>query len=58
MLFYFHHVEILRDKQPDNYNRLLQTLDCKPENFLMIGNSVMPVVSIGTYAAYIPLHTA
>lgn len=58
---YFHHVEILSDKQPHNYSKLLNTLGCEPENFLMIGNSmksdILPVVEIGAYAAYVPFHT-
>jgi putative hydrolase of the HAD superfamily len=40
---------------------LLKHLDCKPENFLMIGNSiksdVLPVLEIGGYAVHVPYHT-
>lgn len=58
---YFHHVEIVSDKQPDDYRRLLKQLDCRPENFLMVGNSfksdIIPVIDIGAYAAYVPFHT-
>ena len=36
-------------------------LDCKPEEFLMIGNSiksdVLPVLELGGYAAHVPYHT-
>jgi putative hydrolase of the HAD superfamily len=39
---------------------LLKHLDCKPENFLMLGNSiksdVLPVLEIGGFAAHIPYH--
>lgn len=58
---YFHHVEIVSDKQPDDYRKLLRQLDCRPESFLMIGNSMMsdiiPVIELGAYAAYVPFHT-
>ena len=36
-------------------------LDCLPENFLMIGNSlrsdVLPVPDLGGYAVHVPHHT-
>ena len=58
---YFHHIEIMSDKQESDYLKLLRHLDCKPETFLMIGNSlksdVLPVLSIGGYAAHVPFHT-
>lgn len=58
---YFHHVEIVSDKQSDDYRKLLRQLDCRPENFLMIGNSmksdIVPVIELGAYAAYVPFHT-
>ncbi|NSL90802.1 HAD family hydrolase [Chitinophaga solisilvae] len=58
---YFHHIEIMSDKKEKDYYKLLKHLDCKPENFLMIGNSlksdVMPVLEIGGHAIHIPYHT-
>ena len=58
---YFHHIEIMSDKQEADYRKLLKHLDCKPENFLMMGNSlksdIMPVLDIGGYAVHIPYHT-
>ncbi|MDN3705859.1 HAD family hydrolase [Myroides ceti] len=55
---YFHHIEIMSDKKTTDYQKLLHHLDCKPENFLMLGNSVksdiIPVLSLGAYAAHIP----
>lgn len=58
---YFHHIEIMSDKQEKDYHKLLKHLDCKPEEFLMIGNSlksdVMPVLAIGGRAIHIPYHT-
>ncbi|MES2416907.1 MAG: HAD family hydrolase [Bacteroidota bacterium] len=58
---YFHHIEIMSDKQEKDYLKLLKHLDCKPEDFLMIGNSlksdVLPVLQIGGNAIHVPFHT-
>ncbi|MFC3559927.1 HAD family hydrolase [Pedobacter jamesrossensis] len=58
---YFHHIEIMSDKQERDYQKLLKHLDCKPEEFLMLGNSlksdVLPVLNIGGHAVHIPYHT-
>jgi putative hydrolase of the HAD superfamily len=58
---YFHHIEIMSDKKERDYLKLLRHLDCQPEAFLMLGNSlksdVMPVLSIGGHAVHIPYHT-
>lgn len=58
---YFHHIEIMSDKQPANYRKLIQHLDCKPENFLMVGNSrksdILPVLAINAFAVEVPYHT-
>jgi len=57
----FHHIEIMSDKKESDYLKLLRHLDCKPADFLMIGNSlksdVMPVLAIGGHAAHVPFHT-
>lgn len=57
---YFHHIEIMSDKKIHDYQKLLKHLDCKPENFLMLGNSIksdiLPVLELGGYAAHIPYH--
>ncbi|RKE87248.1 HAD family hydrolase [Epilithonimonas arachidiradicis] len=57
---YFHHIEIMSDKKVGDYQKLLKHLDCKPENFLMLGNSIksdiLPVMELGGYAAHIPYH--
>lgn len=57
---YFDHVEIMSDKQVQDYKRLLDQLACEPHEFLMIGNSmksdILPVLEVGGYAAYIPFH--
>lgn len=58
---YFHHIEVLSDKQEANYSKLLNHLDIKPSEFLMIGNSlksdVLPLVNIKAHAIHIPFHT-
>ncbi|MGN8059204.1 HAD family hydrolase [Pedobacter sp. 22163] len=58
---YFHHIEIMSDKQEKDYQKLIKHLDCKPEEFLMLGNSlksdILPVLNIGGHAVHIPFHT-
>lgn len=58
---YFHHIEVMADKQELNYEKLLKRLDIKADEFFMIGNSlksdVLPVLNIGGYAVHIPFHT-
>lgn len=55
---YFRYVEIVSDKKPDNYRRVLKRHGLKPGEFVMIGNSlrsdILPVLEIGAYAIYIP----
>ena len=58
---YFHHIEVLSDKKEANYSKLLNHLDIKPSEFLMIGNSlksdVLPLVNIKAQAIHVPFHT-
>lgn len=58
---YFHHIEVMSDKQEQDYKDLLNRLEIEPEEFFMIGNSlksdVLPVLGIGGYAVHIPFHT-
>lgn len=58
---YFHHIEVLSDKQETNYSKLLNHLDIMPSEFLMIGNSlksdVLPLVNIKAHAIHVPFHT-
>lgn len=58
---YFHHIEVMADKQEVNYEKLLKRLEIEAKEFFMIGNSlksdVLPVLSIGGYAVHIPFHT-
>lgn len=61
LLDYFHHIEVLSDKKEVNYSRLLNHLDIKPSQFLMIGNSlrsdVLPLINIKAHAIHVPFHT-
>jgi len=58
---YFHHIEVMSDKTPMQYKKLIKHLDCNPAEFLMIGNSlksdILPVLDVGAYAIHIPFHT-
>ncbi len=58
---YFHHIEVMSDKRVPNYRKLIGHLDCSPEHFLMVGNSVksdiLPVLELGGYAVHVPHHT-
>lgn len=57
---FFHHIEIMSEKNIANYQKLLKHLDCQPENFLMIGNSIksdiIPVLELGGNAVHIPFY--
>jgi putative hydrolase of the HAD superfamily len=58
---YFHHIEVMSDKMDLDYNKMLHRLECKPQDFIMIGNSlksdVLPVLNIGGTGIHIPYHT-
>lgn len=58
---FFHHIEVMSDKQEKDYHDLLGRLEIQPEEFFMIGNSlksdVLPVLGIGGHAVHIPFHT-
>jgi putative hydrolase of the HAD superfamily len=58
---YFHHIEVMADKQEVNYQKLLKRLEINADEFFMIGNSlksdVLPVLEIGGHAVHIPFHT-
>jgi putative hydrolase of the HAD superfamily len=55
---YFHLVEIVSDKTPASYARLLAKHSLEPQNFFMVGNSlrsdILPILELGGSAAYIP----
>ncbi|MEP6711101.1 MAG: HAD family hydrolase [Ferruginibacter sp.] len=58
---YFHHTEIMSDKQEADYSKLIRHLDIQPAEFLMIGNSIksdiLPVLAIGGHGVHVPFHT-
>jgi len=58
---YFHHIEVMSDKTELDYQKMLGRLDCPPQDFLMIGNSlksdVLPILNIGGYGVHVPYHT-
>ena len=55
---YFHHCEVMENKDEKNYLELATKLDLAPEQILMIGNSVKsdiaPVINIGGTAIHTP----
>ncbi|MBD1391808.1 HAD family hydrolase [Mucilaginibacter glaciei] len=57
---YFHHIEIMSEKDDANYLKLIKHLDIQPGELMMIGNSlksdVMPVLNIGGHAVHVPYH--
>jgi putative hydrolase of the HAD superfamily len=58
---YFHHIEVMSEKGEDDYLKLIKHLDIRPDEFMMIGNSlksdVIPVLNIGGHAIHVPFHT-
>jgi len=61
LLQYFHHIEVMSDKNPQSYTALLKHLDIEPHELLMIGNSlksdILPVLEIGAWGIHVPFHT-
>ncbi|HVV55144.1 MAG TPA: HAD family hydrolase [Mucilaginibacter sp.] len=57
---YFHHIEIMSDKKEEDYLKLIRHLDIRPEEFMMVGNSlksdVIPVINIGGHGIHVPYH--
>lgn len=58
---YFHHIEVMSNKEEADYAKLIRHLDAKPSEFLMVGNSVksdiLPVLALGGHAIHVPFHT-
>lgn len=56
----FHRIEVVSEKDPPTYLRVLRELDVAPEHFAMIGNSlrsdIAPVVGLGAWAIHMPYH--
>jgi putative hydrolase of the HAD superfamily len=57
---YFHHIEIMSDKDDANYLKLIKHLDIQPAELLMVGNSlksdILPVLNVGGYGVHVPYH--
>ncbi len=55
---HFHAIEIVSEKHPEAYRRVLRRHQINPEAFVMVGNSVksdvLPVLAIGGAAVHIP----
>ena len=55
---YLHHIEVMNEKDKPAYARMLKELNVKPQEFLMVGNSVksdiLPVLALGANAIFIP----
>jgi len=58
LLKYLRHIEVMSEKDTKSYVRLLKELNVKPQEFLMVGNSVksdiLPVLALGANAVFIP----
>jgi len=58
---YFDHIEIMSYKSKKDYLDLLEHLGVKPDEFIMIGNSmksdILPILNIGGYGIHVPHHT-
>ena len=59
---YFSHIEIVSDKTPEAYCRLLDFLGIESHELLMVGNSfksdIAPVLTLGGYGVHIPFKTS
>jgi putative hydrolase of the HAD superfamily len=57
---HFTDIEIVLEKDPDTYAKILRRLGVEPERFCMIGNSVrsdvLPVMALGGHAVHVPYH--
>jgi putative hydrolase of the HAD superfamily len=57
----FHRIEIVSEKDPATYARLLREFDMPPGRFAMVGNSlksdIAPVVALGGCGVYMPYHS-
>lgn len=53
-------IEVVTEKDPATYQRILRRYSIEPSRFLMVGNSlksdVLPVLAIGAQAVHVPYH--
>jgi putative hydrolase of the HAD superfamily len=56
----FHRIEIVSEKDPRTYLRVLAEFELEPRRFVMVGNSlrsdIEPVVGLGGWGVYMPYH--
>ena len=56
----FHRIEIVSEKEPATYRRVLSEFDVPAESFAMVGNSlrsdIEPVVALGGWGVHMPYH--
>ncbi|MEM9039158.1 MAG: HAD family hydrolase [Actinomycetota bacterium] len=57
---HFDEIEIVLEKDPQQYDRIIRRLGVDPDRFLMVGNSVrsdvLPVLALGGHAVHVPYH--
>ncbi|WP_295674613.1 HAD family hydrolase [uncultured Mucilaginibacter sp.] len=57
---YFHHIEIMSEKDDANYLKLIKHLDIQPNELMMVGNSlksdILPVLNVGGHGVHVPYH--
>jgi len=55
---HFDSVEIVLEKDPHTYARVLKSLDIEPTKFCMVGNSlksdILPILELGGFGIYVP----
>lgn len=55
---YFHHIEVMEKKSEEDYLAMAAKLDIRPQDMVMVGNSVKsdiaPVINIGGAAIHVP----
>ncbi len=58
---FFHHIEVLENKDKENFLELCRKFDIAPEDLIMVGNSIKsdiaPVIEAGGRAIYVPYKT-
>lgn len=57
---YFENVEIVSEKNPEIYGKVLRKYEIVPDRFMMVGNSlksdILPITALGGTAVHIPYH--
>jgi putative hydrolase of the HAD superfamily len=57
---FFQAVEVVSDKTPEVYHKILERYQIDPHRFIMVGNSlrsdIIPVLKLGTWAIYLSDH--